>query len=147
MGHLELQSLTGNATLLSTRQATVGDWPRLSLLSKSGSKDPARRLPLRVIQQEKPLPERIPRTANPAPGPTESGTGQGTRGLLEVQPHHCTDGKTEAQRHKRISPGPAGNPWGGGGWTSTCSEDPQVAHTVLSIAHLEPGVRLKQPFR
>ena len=139
--------MTGNATLLSTRQATVGDWPRLSLLSKSGSKDPARRLPLRVIQQEQPLPERIPRTANPAPGPTESGTGQGTRGLLEVQPHHCTDGKTEAQRHKRISPGPAGNPWGGGGWTSTCSEDPQVAHTVLSIAHLEPGVRLKQPFR
>ena len=139
--------MTGNATLLSTRQATVGDWPRLSLLSKSGSKDPARRLPLRVIQQEQPLPERIPRTANPAPGPTEPGTGQGTRGLLEVQPHPCTDGKTESQRHKRISPGPAGNPWGGGGWTSTCSEDPQVAHTVLSIAHLEPGVILKQPFR
>ena len=33
MGHLELKSLTGNATLLSTRQATVGDWPTLSLSS------------------------------------------------------------------------------------------------------------------
>ena len=149
MGHLELQSLTGNATLLSTRHATVGDWPRLSFSSpnlvpnilpgiclcvSSNSSSPYQRgFPGRLI-----LP--------PPTGLTESGADQGPRGLLElqVQPHHCTDGETEAQRGRRISPGPTGNPWGGAGWMSICNKDPQVAHTVLSIVQL---VIFKQPFR
>ena len=28
-----------------------------------------------------------------------------------------------------------------------CNKDPQVAHTVLSIVQLVPGVIFKQPFR
>ena len=70
-------------------------------------------------------------TANPAPGLIESGTDQGTRGLLKLQPHHRTDGETEAQRGKRASPGPSGNPWGGGGWTSNSNKNPQVPQSYL----------------